>query len=486
MTVSTPLRDSKAPENVALSDKLGHTRFMPGKTCVLVVDDEESSREGLVALLSSWGYQAEAAADGNQALERARTLQPDVVVTDLVMPGSDGLELLRSLQAELPAAAVIVLTGYATIETAVMAMKEGAYDYVNKPVDTTRLRILLDKSMEKISAVREVASLKRHLKAARGLGLMVGTGPALQEVFSQIDLAAPIAAPVLILGESGTGKELVARTIHDRSPRAKEPFVAVNCSAVPDTLLESELFGHEKGAFTGAHERRAGYFELAHGGTIFLDEIAEMSPALQAKYLRVLQDGVVRRVGGSSEVKVDVRVLAATNKDPFKVIQEGKFREDLYYRLNVFTITVPPLRQRKEDLPLLVEAFIAEFNAKYGRRVKAVDDAALRLLTRHNWPGNVRELRNCMERAVVACEGEVISPALLPFAPPIATSSDTEAVVVPVGTTVDQAERELILRTLAATANNKTKAAEILGISLKTLHNKLIRYTAESLTPRQL
>jgi DNA-binding NtrC family response regulator len=452
------------------------------KKRVLVVDDEEVSRRGLATLAAAWGYVVAEAADGKEALDRARVDRPAIVVTDLLMPGFDGLELLRALHEEVPTAAVIVLTGHATVETAVAAMKEGAYDYMTKPVDVARLRILLAKAGEQVDAVREVALLRRQVAgSSRGFGGLVGATPAIREVLSLIDLAAPINVPVLILGESGTGKELVARTIHERSPRAHEPFVAVNCSAVPETLLESELFGHERGAFTGAVERRAGYFELAHGGTILLDEIAEMSPALQVKYLRVLQDGAFRRVGGTAEIKVDVRVLAATNKDPFRAIQEGKFREDLFYRLNVFTIAMPPLRQRKDDVPRLVDAFVAEFNAKYGRAVQRVDPAALRLLMRHTWPGNVRELRNSIERAVVACTGEAIAPAHLPFGAPEADGAEgPDAVTLALGTTVEQVERELIFRTLAFTGNNKTRAASILGISLKTLHNKLNRY---GLTP---
>jgi transcriptional regulator with PAS, ATPase and Fis domain len=317
------------------------------------------------------------------------------------------------------------------------------------------------------------------------MGPLLGSSPAMQEIFHQIELAASTSAAVLIVGESGTGKELVARTIHELSFRSKEPFVAVNCSAIPDTLLESALFGHEKGAFTGAFERRAGYFELADRGTIFLDEIAEMSPSLQVKYLRILQDGVIRRVGGKSEVTVDVRVLAATNKDPVRAIQDGALREDLYYRINVLTIVIPPLRQRKEDLPLLIDAFIAEFSAKYEKGVKAVDETALKALSRHSWPGNVRELRNCLERAVVACQGELITCELLPFATPTAGPCERDdAITLPLGTTVDQAERELILKTLASVKNNKTRAAEILGVSIKTLHNKLNRYRAESAPAR--
>jgi transcriptional regulator with PAS, ATPase and Fis domain len=287
---------------------------------------------------------------------------------------------------------------------------------------------------------------------------------------------------VLITGETGTGKELVARTIHDLSPRRRQQFVAVNCSAIPETLLESELFGHEKGAFTGAVERRAGYFELANGGTILLDEITEMSPALQAKYLRTLQDGLVRRLGGKAEVKVDVRIIAATNRDPVQAIKDGKFREDLYYRLNVLNLTLAPLRHRKQDIALLVEGFIKEFNEKYVKKVSGIDDESLGILHAHEWPGNVRELRNTIERAVLQCDDERIAPDCLRTAAPFAVAAAaapaerSDAVVLPVGTKLDQAERALILRTLEAAQLNKTRAAKILGVSTKTIHSKLRRY----------
>jgi len=451
------------------------------KTRVLVADDEETSRSGLGLLLTTLGYEVECAADGEDAMARARAFRPAVVIADLVMPGIDGLGLLKAVRAELPHAVVILLTGHASIETAVEAMKEGAYDYLTKPIEPRRLRALLEKAVEKAEVVREVTVLRRQLQEVRGLGLLMGTSPLMREVYRLIDQAAPTPAPVLITGETGTGKELVARTIHDLSSRAKQPFVAVNCSAIPETLLESELFGHEKGAFTGAMDRRAGYFELADAGTIFLDEITEMSPGLQAKYLRTLQDGVVRRLGGKNEVKVDVRVIAATNREPLRAVKDGAFREDLYYRLNVLAITLPPLRRRREDLPLLVDAFIKEFNDKYDKSVKMLDDAGMRLLMQHDWPGNVRELRNTIERAVVQSEGDRIGASVLPFAepaPPPAERSD--AVVLPIGTKLDLAERELILRTLEANHRNKTRAAEILGVTPKTLHNKLQRYAAES------
>jgi DNA-binding NtrC family response regulator len=455
---------------------------------ILVVDDETAARRGLSSLLSGWGYEVEEAADGQEALEKAVAGLPSVVVTDLVMPRLDGHALLRALREEVPFAAVILLTGQGSIETAVAAMKDGAYDYLTKPVDLARLKLLIPKAAASSEAMREVALLRRQLRQVMGMGCLVGTGPAMQELYRMIEMAAPTPAPILITGESGTGKELVARTIHELSPRARAPFVAVNCAAIPETLLESEIFGHEKGAFTGALERRAGCFELAHQGTLFLDEIAEMSPAMQAKFLRVLESGAVRRLGGRTEVKMDVRVLAATNKDPQKALQDGTFREDLYYRLNVVSLALPPLRDHREDIPLLVDAFVAEFNAKYDKRIGGVDEAAQAALEAAPWRGNVRELRNTLERAVIVCGDQRIGfkhlvdlsarggPDAAAAPPHDAPAVPADAVAVPIGTSIEEAEKLLILRTLAAQDNNKTRAAQVLGISLKTLHNKLKAY----------
>jgi DNA-binding NtrC family response regulator len=449
---------------------------------VLIADDEEHARSGLAALVSGWGYEVEEATDGTEALARAGEFHPGVVIADVVMPGLDGMGLLKSLAEVEPAAAVILLTGHATVENAVSAMKEGAYDYLTKPVDPERLSVLLEKVAERGDVLREVTLLRRQLRESRGFGALLGVSPAMQKVYQFIELAAASSAPVLITGETGTGKELVARTIHQMSSRAKGPFVAVNCSAIPETLLESELFGHERGAFTGASERRAGYFELADAGTIFLDEITEMSPALQARYLRVLQDGVIRRIGAKSELSVDVRIMAATNRDAAQAVQDKTLREDLFYRINVLNISLPPLRHRLEDIPLLVEAFTREFNAKYERHVRGASDAAMARLLGHAWSGNVRELRNVIERAVVGCEGELITPASLPFesSPQQHEPDRNGAVVLPVGTTLEQGERKLIQKTLASVNNNKTRAAAILGTTPKTLHNKARRWRSEA------
>jgi len=446
---------------------------------ILIVDDEEPARQGLTALLARWGYDVDEAGDGQEALAKAAAGLPSVVLSDLVMPKMDGLELLRALKTDVPFASVILLTGQGSIDTAVTAMREGAYDYLTKPVDVARLRLLIPKAAERGEALREVALLRRRLSQVWGMGRLVGTSAGMQEVYRLIEVAAPTTAPVLISGESGTGKELVARTLHDLSPRAKGPFVAVNCAAIPETLLESEIFGHEKGAFTGALERRPGCFELAHEGTIFLDEIAEMNPGTQAKFLRILQDGTVRRLGGRTEIKVDVRVLAATNKDPVKAIQEGSFREDLYYRLNVVSLVMPPLRDRRDDIPALVQAFMEEFNARYDKHVRALDESVLSGLVAQSWPGNVRELRNTLERAIIVCENDTILPKHIPPSPTLRVAdpgAGPDSVSFRVGTSLEDAEKALILKTLAANGNNKTRAADVLGISLKTLHNKLKTY----------
>ncbi|HEY6361448.1 MAG TPA: sigma-54 dependent transcriptional regulator, partial [Vicinamibacterales bacterium] len=379
----------------------------------------------------------------------------------------------RALTDDAGDLTIVILTAQGTVETAVEAIKEGAYDYLTKPIEPQRLKILLDKIVERQDTLREVKVLRKQLRDHGTFGRMIGSSQQMRKVYQVVEQAAPTSASVLIWGESGTGKELVAQTIHQLSPRAQMPFVPINCAAIPETLLESEIFGHEKGAFTGASDRREGCFELADRGTLFLDEIAEMTPATQVKLLRVLQERKFRRLGGRNEQTVDVRVIAATNQNPADAVKNTKLREDLYYRLNVFAMELPPLRQRKEDLPLLIQSFLAEFNERNNKRVSALDPAAMRILEQYNWPGNVRELRNVIERAVILSQGEFIDPKHLP---PLVT--DSPDVVKPTlslapGTTVEEAERRLILMTLEHTRDNKTRAAEILGISLKTLHNKL-------------
>jgi len=440
---------------------------------VLVVEDDPSTRLGLTELVRTWGFTAESATDGQEALERVTAFRPSIIISDLVMPRLGGLDLLRALKDDGGDFTVVILTAQGTVETAVEAIKQGAYDYLTKPVEPQRLRILLDQIVDRQDTRREVKVLRRQLRDQGTFGSMIGSSPRMRKVYQVVEQAAPTSASVLIWGESGTGKELVAKTIHHLSPRAEQPFVPINCAAIPETLLESEIFGHEKGAFTGASERREGCFELANRGTLFLDEIAEMTPATQVKLLRVLQERTFRRVGGRTEQSVDVRVIAATNMNPAEAVKNGKLREDLFYRLNVFSIELPPLRQRKEDLPLLIQAFITEFNARNGKRVTAVDPAAMRILEQYGWPGNVRELRNVIERAVILSSGEFIEPKHLPPLVTESAESVKPGVALTPGITVEEAESRLILMTLEHTRDNKTRAAEILGISLKTLHNKL-------------
>jgi DNA-binding NtrC family response regulator len=385
---------------------------------------------------------------------------------------------LKALQPEIENIKVILLTAQGTVDTAVEAVKAGAEDYLTKPVDHNKLRRLLERLAELNDHKRENQALRRQLNDRGRFGRIIGNSPSMRALYQVLEQAAPTPASMLVLGESGTGKELVAQTIHQLSPRASHPFVALNCAAIPDTLLESEIFGHEKGAFTGATDRRAGCFELADRGTLFLDEIAEMTPATQVKLLRVLQERKFRRLGGRNEQEVDVRVLAATNIEPGAAIREGRLREDLYYRLNVFTISLPPLRDRKDDLPLLIQAFVDEFNARDNRNVKRVAPAALRQLEQYDWPGNVRELRNVIERAIILARGDTIETTHLPVfsATGAGAAMPVNGLTIAPGMTVDEAEQKLIMATLESAGGNKTRAAEMLGISLKTLHNKLNRF----------
>ena len=447
---------------------------------ILIVEDEENERTGLAELISAWGYRTEVARDGVEGLEKIESFDPGIIVTDLKMPRMEGMELLERISEHPAEIAVILLTAQGSIDAAVAAMKLGAYDFIEKPVNPTRLRNILQNATRQRGTERELEVTRRMLRDTGQLGLLVGSSKKMQEVFHLVELVAPSTASVLITGESGTGKELLARTIHDLSPRKQKPFVAINCAAIPETLIESEIFGHEKGAFTGALERRTGCFELAEGGTLLLDEIGEMPIATQAKLLRVLEDRKLRRLGSKVETTVDVRVLAATNKVPEEAVAHGELRNDLFYRLNVFNINMPPLREHKEDLPDLVHALLKEMSTKHGRQVRTVAEAVMQVFQQHSWPGNVRELRNTLERAVIVCESGLIEARHLPpgfgNVIPRPVVSEANAVRVSVGTTVDEAEKQLILKTLEATHNNKTRAAEILGISLKTLHNKLKEY----------
>jgi len=450
---------------------------------VLIVEDEENERTGLAELVRTWGYDTATADDGVEGLEQVQSWSPGIVITDLKMPRMDGMELLMQIAAQ-PQVKVILLTAQGSVDAAVTAMKSGAFDFIEKPVNPTRLRNILQNASRIRGAERELEASRRKLRDVGVLGSLVGPSKKMQEIFRLIEMVAPSTASVLITGESGTGKELVARTIHSLSNRKAKPFVAINCAAIPETLIESEMFGHEKGAFTGALERRIGCFELAEGGTLLLDEISEMPIVTQAKLLRVLEDRKLRRLGNKAETSVDVRVLAATNKPPDEAVASGQLRNDLYYRLNVFNIHLPPLRDHKEDLPDLVQALMDDMNQKHNRKVAGVTEPVMNAFVAYAWPGNVRELRNTLERAVIVCDGALAEPKHLPpgFGQVVARApvQEANAVRLGVGTTVDEAERLLILKTLEATNNNKTRAAEILGISLKTLHNKLKEYGAQS------
>lgn len=453
-------------------------------TRVLIVDDEESQRAGLSAMISAWGFEVETAADGQEALDKLSSSSVHVLVTDLMMPRMDGFELLRRLGTQGAMIPAIVLTAFGNIETAIATIHDlGAFWFLEKPIAPSALRVLLDRAAMHGKLAEETERLQRQLSYQGVLGEMVGTSAPMQQVFSFVRQVAPSKAAVFITGESGTGKELVARAIHTLSPRRNGPFVAINCAAMPETLMESELFGHEKGAFTGAVERRAGCFELAQRGTLLLDEIGDMPVGTQAKLLRVLEDSRVRRLGGKNEIVVDVRVIASTNKVLEESLRKGELREDLYYRLNVFQVQLPPLRQRLDDIPILVESLLAALNKKHSCRIVDIHPDVLERLRRHNWPGNVRELRNILERAVVLAGEGTIMPAHLPSvlgatgtSKPMTDSQDPDFVKLPVGITVSDAEKALIQLTLQHTKNNKTRAAEILGISLKTLFNKLKEY----------
>jgi len=441
---------------------------------ILVIDDEEAMREVLQVRLAGWGYEVAVAADGAEARDLLARFEPDLVLSDVVLPDTEGTDLLRVFLAEDPDLPVILITAHGSVEKAVEAMKNGARDFLTKPLDYQNLRAVVEEAERVTGARRSSRQLESELRReSHCIGELVGDGPAMQRVFELIEQVAGTDAPVLITGESGTGKELTARAIHDLSDRRKGPFVPVNTAAIPSELMESEIFGHEKGAFTGAIDSRPGCFEMAHEGTLFLDEIAEMPLALQPKLLRVLEDGRVRRLGGKRERQFDVRLIAATNREPRQAIEEKILREDLFYRLNVFTIELPPLRGRS-DLPLLVQHLLGRLNEKHGTAVEGFGDEANRLLAEYAWPGNVRELRNVLERAVVLAKAGWLEPTHLPpyiRAPGERTVGDR--IVLPADATVADAERALILKTLEQTDNNKAEAARRLGIDVKTVRNKL-------------
>ena len=441
---------------------------------VLVVDDEPAMRLVLETRLRSWGYETLLAADADEAERLAKESRPAIVVSDVVMPGRSGMEMIQAFKAGDPGRVVILITAQGTIDMAVEAMKQGAQDFLTKPLDHAKLRAVLDAAREEIELRRASETLAARAEQDSGFGALFGTSQRMKELYELLEAVAASDASAILAGESGTGKEVAARAIHERGTRAKGPFFALNAAAIPETLIESELFGHEKGAFTGAVTSRPGCFELAHRGTLLLDEIAEMPMALQPKLLRVLEDGRVRRLGARQEFAFDVRVLAATNREPREAVRKGLLREDLYYRLNVFTITLPPLRERQDDIPALTQRLLREFNRKHAAAVVALRPEALHLLVNYGWPGNVRELRNVLERAVILAKGEWIELSHLP--PYLRNPEPTARIVLAPGATAAETEKELILRTLEQTGNNKAEAARRLGLDVKTIRNKLKSY----------
>jgi two-component system response regulator HydG len=450
---------------------------MDEKRRILVVDDEESHRIMLRAVLSAEGYAVEEASDGTEAVTAVEREAFDVILMDIRMTNMDGIEALTEIRKISPLVPVLIMTAYASIKTAVEALKAGAFDYLTKPLDIEELKILIEKALDHYHLRAENLVLKERLGDRFDFSRIIGRSPKMKSLLETLAMVAPSDATVLLMGESGTGKEVVANAIHHNSPRAGQPFIKVSCAALPETLLESELFGHEKGAFTGATARREGRFQLADRGTLFLDEVGEMNMAIQTKLLRVLQEKEFEPLGGVRTVKVDIRLIAATNLELDKEVTAGRFREDLYYRLNVVPIVLPPLRERKEDIPPLADHFLTIYREKNRKALRGISGKALDLLVRYDWPGNIRELENCIERAVIMAREEAIVPA--DFPPQIRMLSiegEREGFDIPYGISLDEMERALIVKTLAETGGNRTKTSEILGINRRTLQNKLRQY----------
>jgi DNA-binding NtrC family response regulator len=448
---------------------------MASKGRILVVDDEVNARTALAELLREEGYAVETAADGFKALPKLEELEPDLVLTDLKMPGLDGLELMQKVRERDPECVVVLMTAFGAVETAVKAMRQGASDYITKPVNMDELVMVLARELERKRLRAEAGALRERLSAKHRISNIIGASPAMQKVFDTVMQVAPSRASILITGESGTGKELIAAAIHEHSPRSRRPFVRLHCAALAETLLESELFGHERGAFTGAVGRREGRFEQADGGTLFLDEIGDITPATQVKLLRFLQEHEFERVGGNQTVKVDVRVVAATHRNLLERVKQGLFREDLYYRLNVVSLEMPPLRNRPSDVPLLASFFLEKYARENSKTLSGFTDAALERLVRYDWPGNVRELENAIERAAVVCRGNQVgaddlAPSILPSAAGPAGQPQ-----IP-GASMEEIERHAILKTLEHTGGSTSRAAEILGISPRKIQYKLREY----------
>ncbi len=448
---------------------------MSDPAMLLIADDDPGLRESLERTLTREGYRVILASDGNAALERLQAGGVDLVLTDLKMPGLSGIELLRAVKAIAADVDVILLTAFGTVEEAVKAMKEGAYDFLTKPFQRAQLLRLIRQALERRVLIQQNRALQQRLDDLLAQGAVVGSSPAFRRMMTLVEQVADSSATVLIQGESGTGKELVASTIHARSARSRGPFIAVNCAALPETLLESELFGYEKGAFTGAAGRKEGRFELADGGTLFLDEVSDLSPVTQPKILRVLQEGEFERLGGTKSLRVDVRIVAATNQELAQMVREKRFREDLYYRLNVITLTVPPLRERREDIHVLAQHFLRVYSAKNNRRLEGFTDDAIRRLEAYAWPGNVRELENVIERGVVLARGALMDVADLPEEIAGATPLPEGVLSVRIGTPLAEVEARLLEETLRATKGNKTLTAKLLGIDPRTVSRKLER-----------
>jgi len=438
---------------------------------LLVIDDEKNIREGLAEFLSGDGYDVVCAENGEEGWKLFSNGDIDLVITDLKMPGLGGEELMRRILSHAPGFPVIILTGHGTIEQAVAAMRDGAWDFLSKPVDLDHLSLKVKRALDNRELFFKHRMIEEELERKKQFSTIIGNSRNMQEIFNTMNKAAPTKASILITGESGVGKELVTNALHELSPRKDMPLVKVHCAALSASLLESELFGHEKGAFTGAVSRRKGRFELASGGTLFLDEIGEIDQNIQIKLLRVLQEKKFERVGGEQTVEVDVRIIAATNKDLKAEIEKGNFREDLYFRLNVVEIHVPPLRERKDDIPLLITSFIKEFAQENGKKIEGINEKARSRLYAYEWPGNIRELRNCMESAVVMCQSNVITVDDLP--PVLRNTPDEGWIRIRHGASMEECEKIIIQETLSHCNGNKSKAADILGIGRKTLLRKL-------------
>ena len=452
------------------------------KAKLLIVDDEKHIREGLGKALSLDGYDVQLASDGQEAIDKVEEGDVDLVITDLKMPLRSGEELLKDALERYPYLPIIILTGHGTIENAVEAMRNGAYDFITKPLNIDKLSLIVKRALENSSLKRQNRELLNQLKKKYSFEYIIGKSAPMKKVFETIELVAPSRANVLVTGESGTGKEMIADAIHHHSPRREKSYIKVHCAALPESLLESELFGHEKGSFTGAIARKRGRFELANLGTIFLDEIGEISLQTQVKLLRVIQEREFERVGGEERIKVDVRIISASNRNLKDEIERGNFREDLYYRLNVVSIHVPPLRERPDDIPLMVHKFIEEFSKENNREIEGITNGALQALMSYKWPGNVRELRNVIESIVVLTKSRIITEQDLPVG--VLSKDEKSSLKIPVGVSLADAEKQLIMFTLEYTGGNKTKASEVLKIGRKTLHRKLSEYGIAEFTKK--